>query len=316
MSTLLELPASVLLLLPISLAAGADFFLTVLVLGLSQSLGWPGIQEPGLHPLHWGALSIVAALYLLETAAEFRPTSALVWHTLQLLLRPVGGLLVALALLDGAPGSIQLLGALAAGTVCAFTHVLSWGQQLLLFLSPTRKISIVTRVLAEDALVLAFLFLALERPEVAFPLSAPLLILGLIFGGPLHHAVRFGLVLLWERLFGFLQPSPWRAPEDLPAWVRDLGASDRAGTFRGMPAGLRSPPGSRGFREGWLLERGTSRDFVFRRRRKGGVVPLEGSDAGEEERLALALRIPFTAPDGRRSALFLQRTANILKSHK
>jgi len=304
------------LLLPISVAAGADFFLTVLVLGLSQSLGWPGIQDPGIHPLHWGALSVVAGLYLLETAAEFRPTSALVWHTFQLLLRPVGGVLVALTLLEGAPLSLQLPGALAAGVVCAFTHVISWGQQLLLFLNPSRRISIVTRVLAEDALVLVFLFLALERPQVAFPLSAPILLLGLVLGGPLHHAVRFGLVLLWERLFGFLHPSPWRGPEDLPAWVRSLGACDGRGTLRGMPAGLRSPPGSRGFREGWILQRGTTRDFVFRQRRKGTVVPLEGSEVGKEERLTLALRIPLRAPDGRRSALFLQRSPNVLNSHK
>lgn len=316
MSTLLELPASVLLLLPISLAAGADFFLTVLVLGLSQSLGWPGIQDPGLHPLHWGALSVVAGLYLLETTAEFRPTSALVWHTFQLLLRPVGGVLVALTLLEGTPLSLQLPGALVAGTVCAFTHVIGWGQQLLLFLNPDRRISIVTRVLAEDVLVLAFLFLALQRPEVAFPLSAPILLLALLIGGPLHHAVRFGLVLLRERVFGFLHPSPWRGPEDLPAWVRKLDESDRAGTLRGMPAGLQSPPGSRGFSQGWILERGATRHFVFRQRGKGTVVSLEGSEMGKEERLALALRIPLRAPGGRRSALFLQRNANALKSHK
>jgi hypothetical protein len=316
MSDLLALPAPFLLLLPISLAAGVDFFLTLLVLGLSQSLGWPGLAEPGLHTLHWGVLTGFAVLYLLETATELHPTQALFWHSFQLLLRPLGGILLALTFLDGFPLILQLLGALSAGVVCAFTHVLSWGQKLLLFMDPDRKISLFTRMLAEDTLVLAFLVLAFQRPDLAFPLSAPLLLLGLLFGGPLHHVVRFSLQLLRDRVWGLFDQPRWHTFRELPGWVRRVEEWEVAGGVRGLPAGLQGFPDLRGFREGWVLETGVGRRFVFRRRRKPRVVPLQGFVPGEEKKLEVARRVSFTAPDGSRSALFLQRNSPSLKSHK
>jgi hypothetical protein len=306
-SELLALPVPFLLLLPISLAAGADYFLTLLVLGLSQSLGWPGITEPGLHPLHWSVLAGLAALYLCETAAELRPIPALFWHTLQLLFRPLGGMLLALTFLDGSPAALQLLGALVAGVVGAFTHVLSWGRKLLLFLNPDRKISLFTRMLAEDTLVLAFLVLAMERPDLAFPLSAPLLILGLIFGGPLHHVVRFGLDLLRDRIWSAVEGPRWRTAEELPDWAREMEAGEGPGRVKGLPAAALGLGGKRGFREGWLLDTRAGYQFAFRRLRRSGVIPLPGFPAGEERKLRLARRIAMEGPEGSRWALFLQR---------
>lgn len=316
MSDLLTLPAPFLLLLPSSLAAGADFFLTLLVLGLSQSLGWPGVVDPGLHPLHWSALAGLSGLYLLETAAELRPTTALFWHTLQLLFRPLGGVLLALTFLDGFPAVLQLLGALAAGVVCAFTHVLTWGRKLVLLMNPDRKISLLTRMLAEDTLVLALLALAMERPDWAFPLSAPLLLLGLIFGGPLHHVVRFSLRLLRDRLWGIVEEPGWHTFDELPAWVRGLEWGDIPMRIRGLPAGVQGLPSPRNFREGWLLDTGAAYHFVFRRRRKPTVTSLPGFPSGEEKSLELARRFPVTGPGGSVWALFLQRKTPGLKSHK
>jgi hypothetical protein len=315
-SELLTLPVPFLLLLPISLAAGADFFLTLLVLGLSQSLGWPGITEPGLHPLHWSVLAGLGALYLLETAAEQQPIPALFWHTLQLLFRPLGAILLALTFLDGFPAALQLLGALVAGVVAAFTHVLSWGQKLLIFLNPDRKISLFTRMLAEDTLVLAFLVLAMERPELAFPLSAPLLILGLIFGAPLHHVVRFSLDLLRDRIWSAVDGPRWRTSEELPRWARQTGAGERPERVRGLPAAALGLGGRRRFREGWLLDTSTGYQFAFRRLRRPDVVPLPGFPSCEERKLQLARRVAMEGPEGSRWALFLQRNTPDIRSHK
>ncbi len=316
MSELLALPVPFLMLLPIALAAGADFFLTLLVLGLSQSLGWPGITEPGLHPLHWSVLAGLAALYLFETAAEQRPTPALFWHTLQLLFRPLGGMLLALAFLDGSPAAFQLLGALVAGVVGAFTHVLSWGRKLLLFLNPDRKISLFTRMLAEDTLVLAFLVLAMERPELAFPLSIPLLILGLILGGPLHHVVRFSLDLLRDRIWSAVEGPRWRGSEELPHWASETEGGERPGQVRGLPAAVSGLGGRRRFREGWLLDTSTGYRFAFRRLSRSDVIPLEGFPSREERKLELARRVAMEGPEGSRWALFLQRNAPDIRSHK
>jgi hypothetical protein len=315
-SELFALPVPFLPLLPISLAAGADFFLTLLVLGLSQSLGWPGITEPGLHPLHWSVLAGLAALYLLETAAEMRPIPALFWHTLQLLFRPLGGILLALTFLDGSPAGVQLLGALVAGVVAAFTHVLSWGQKLLLFLDPDRKVSVFTRMLAEDTLVLAFLVLTMERPELAFPLSAPLLILGLAFGGPLHHVVRFSLDLLRDRIWSAVDVPRWRTPEELPHWAGETEGGESPGRVRGLPAAALGLGGRRRFREGWLLDRTTGYQFAFRRLRRPAVIPLPDFPSGEERRLELARRVAMEGPKGSRWALFLQKHTPDIRSHK
>ncbi|MGD8361202.1 MAG: DUF4126 domain-containing protein [Gemmatimonadota bacterium] len=316
MSELLALPVPFLLLLPISLAAGADFFLTLLVLGLSQSLGWPGITEPGLHPLHWSVLAGLAALYLFETAAEMRPISALFWHTLQLLFRPLGGILLALTFLDGSPAALQLLGALLAGVVGAFTHVLSWGQKLLFFLDPDRKVSLFARMLAEDTLVLAFLVLAMGRPDLAFPLSIPLLILGLIFGGPLHHVVRFSLHLLRDRIWSAVDAPRWRTSEELPHWAGETGAGESPGRVRGLPAAALGLGGKRRFREGWLLDTSTGYQFAFRRLMRPRVIPLPGFPPAGERTLDLARRVAMEGPNGNRWALFLQRHSPDIRSHK
>jgi len=240
----------------------------------------------------------------------------LFWHFLQLLLRPLGCALLALALLDGFPLQLRLLGALAAVVVCAFTHVLSWGLKLSLFLSPGRRVSRTTMTLAEDTLVLAFLALAIQRPDLAFSLSAPILLLGLLLGGPLHYLARFGVSLTKDLVWGLVSPPRWREGPELPPWIRGLEGTAEASGIRGVPAGFQGLPGLRGFREGWLLEMGGKSLFVFRRRRKPRVIPLDGIPMGREQELGLALRVPMEVPKGNRSALFLQRGSAGLKSHK
>jgi len=315
-SDLFGLPLPFILLLSVSVAAGADLFLTLLVLGLSQELGWPGLQEPGLHSLHWGVLGSLAFLYLLEGVSELRPVPALLWHNLQLLLRPLGGVLLALTLLDGLPATHQLLGALAAGIVCAFTHVLTWGQKLLPFLAPDRKISIATRVLAEDTLVLAFLVLTTKRPDLGFAVTAPILLLGVLLGGPHHHVVRFGLLLMKGRVLSLLRPPGWRDELEIPYWIREKGENTGPSGLRGMPAGILGIPGVRGFREGWLLEEGDTRHFVFRRRGRPRSIPLESDSMGLEEEGSLALRVPLKKEERGRTALFLQKGSPNQESHK
>jgi len=316
LSELLDLPLPMILLLSLSLGAGVDFPLTLLVLGLSQSLGEPGIQDAAVQPLHWTVLTGITGLYLLEIGSELRPHPASLWHNLQLLLRPLGGVLLALAFLDGFPPAVQLVSAIAAGIVCAFAHVLSWGLKLLFFLNPRRKVSIASRMLVEDTLVLAFLILALERPDLGFTLSALILLLALFLGGPLHHVVRFGFSSLKSQAYGLLFPPRWWGARELPSWIRREEGERATSGLRGLPAGIDNLPGLRGFREGWLLDSGNTRSFVFRRRGKPVTIPLDNLSLEEEGPLVLARRLSMTAEDGTRSALFLQGTGPDIKSHK
>jgi hypothetical protein len=316
LSGILDLPVPFLLLLSLSVAAGVDFPLTLLVLGLSQVLGDSGIQDGTVHPLHWMVLAGMAGLYLVETGSELRPRAASLWHNLQLFLRPLGGFLLALVVLEGFPSTVRLVAGIAAGIVCAFSHVLSWGPKLLFFLNPHRKVSIATRTLGEDTLLLAFLILVLERPDIGFALSALILLLGLILGGPLHQVVRFGFGALRSDVADLLSPPRWRDAQELPPWIGGESGDLPASQLRGMPAAIDKAPGVRGFRDGFLVDSGSERSFAFRRRGKTTTIPLDALVMAEEGSVTLARRFSMTAEDGTRSALFLQRNAPDLKSHK
>lgn len=316
MSGFLELPVPFLLLLSLSLAAGVDFPLTLLALGLSQVLGDSGIQDGAVYPLHWTVLAGMAGLYLVETGSELRPRAAFLWHNLQLFLRPLGGFLLALVVLDGFPSMVRLVAGIAAAIVCAFSHVLSWGPKLLFFLDPDRKVSIASRTLGEDTLVLTFLILVLEHPDIGFALSALVLLLGLILGGPLHHVVRFGFVALRSDVADLLSPPRWRHAQELPPWVRRENGDLPGSGLRGMPAAVDKVPGVRGFRDGCLLDSGGERSFAFHRRGKTTTIPLDAFLLEEEGSVTLARRFSMTAEDGTRSALFLQRNAPDIESHK
>ena len=317
MTDLLGLPPLLLLLLPLAVAAGTDLYLTLLVLGLSA---WLGDWAPGgdsLIPLG-GQLSLLGLtlLYLIEAAAELRPLSALAWHNLQLLLRPLGGMLLGLILVNGASPGVSALVAVAAGLVAAFAHVLSWGGGLLLRISPQGRVSPATFNLALDTATLALVVLALERPAWGFVAAGLLLLTGLVAGGGLHGVTRFGASLLWGRIWEFSSPPGWIPSEDLPPWILREAGEDPSGGLRALRAGALGIPGVRGFRDGWVVERGRDLFFMFTATTRPRMVPLDSWTPEEESPGPLTLNLRFRTPGGGRSALFLQKNGPDLKPHK
>lgn len=316
MNELLGLPPPFLLLLPFALAAGVDLFLTLLVVTASLDLGLGGLPGVGEHPLRWGVLAVVAFLYLLEGGMELRPLRGLIWHNLQLVLRPLGGALLALTLLEGLPIYLVLCGTLLTAVVAAFAHVMSWGEKLSQFLSPSRPVSALTHSLAEDTLVLALLVLAIEHPPLAFLLTGALLVAGLLVGGSLHHLTRFGISLLWDRVWGMVSPTRWQETTELPGWIGSWSRTEGFLGIQGLRCGARGLPRTKGFKEGWILESGGARFFAFRTIWGPVFVSLEELQMFPGEPSSIAVRVPLEAPDGSKSALFLQRGGPEPKSHK
>lgn len=316
MTDFLGLPPTLLLLLPFSLAAGVDLFLTLLVVAVSLDPIWVSLGAPLPPPLRWGIPSLLGLFYLLEGGLELRPLPSLLWHNLQLVLRPVGAFLLALTLLEGASLSILIPTALGAAVVAAFAHVLSWGGKVLRLLSHPTRVSPLTFTLAEDTLALALLFVAMEGPTPAFILSGTLLIGGLVLGANRHHLVRFGVALLVDRFWGIVSPTSWVGREELPSWVRGLAEKHGILGLRGLRAGALGLPLERRFREGWLLEAGPQTFLALRRLREGTLLPLDAFEPSPPEFGCAALRIPMRAQDGDEWALFLQRGAPVPKSHK
>jgi hypothetical protein len=312
----LGLPPTLLLLLPFSLAAGVDLFLTLLVVAVSFDPIWVSPEVPLPPPLRWGIPSLLGLFYLLEGGLELRPLPCLIWHNLQLVLRPVAAFLLSLTLIEGAPLSILIPAALGAAVVAAFAHVLSWGGKVQRLLSPPTRVSPLTFTLAEDTLALALLVAAIEAPVPAFLLSGALLLGGLVLGAGRHHLVRFGVPLLVDRFWGIFSPTSWAGADELPPWVRELAKEHGILGLRGLRAGALGLPLVRGFREGWLLEAGPRAFLALRRVGEGTLSPLDEFEPFPPEVGAVALRIPMRAQNGAEWALFLQRGAPVQKSHK
>lgn len=315
MTEFLGIPPHLLLLLPLSVAAGIDLFLTLLLIVASSALDWGA--PPGEAPhLRFLVLTILALLYLLETSMELRPLRALVWHNLQLVLRPLVAFLLAFAILEGAqPLTLLLVGA-GSALVAALSHVLSWGRKLRGFLGERPRISPLTQALAEDTLVLLLLVLAFESPGPAFLVAAGALLISTVRGRTFLELTLFGTALLRDRIGGIISPIRWIERAELPAWIGEWSLAQGFVSVRGLRAGAFELTRTRGFRAGWLLEAGSQRYFAFRCL-KGGVFLSFGSlHMFPEGTSAIALKASGEDSQGARWALFLQRGAPGPESHK
>lgn len=312
----MEIPTVLLLLLPLSLAAGVDLYLTLLAVVGTGVMG-AGVVGAATIPAPIGTpiLLGLAILYCAEAVADLQPVLALGWHNLQLLLRPFGGVLLGSFLLQGEPLLILLLGVAMAGVVAAFSHVLFWGHSLVLRLTSGHRFSPVALNAASDFAVVLFLGLTSVRPDAAVFLATVLLGLGLLFGHSRHGAVRFGLALLVDRVWGIVSPTEWREAGDLPAKIRTEPSLKPLGNLRGARAAIWGIVGPRRFRGGWILQRDRELFFAYRRARGYRVLPIGGRQE-EVEVGPLSKVIRYFSPEGARSALFLQMGLNGPESHK
>jgi len=311
-----DLPGALTLLLPLCVSAGIDLYLTLSLLGLALWHG-PLAAELALPDPAGGEMVLAGllGLYLCEALAQARPLPALIWHNLQLLIRPLAGALLGLLLFRGANPSVLLAAATLGGVTAAFVHVLSWGRGLLIRLRAGTHLS--TRFdLMEDLVVIALVALTLLSRDVAFWVALLFLILALFLGHHLHAATRFGFVLLRDWMWGILSPPKWANRDELPPWVLSATAEEGFEGIRGVRAGRRDLSRSRHFEEGWLVELGDRFFFAFRRHRRPVVVPLAGARWGPVTVSPIARTYLLQRQGETSTALFLQRRGPALKSHK
>jgi hypothetical protein len=311
----MDLPPQFLLLLPLSVAAGLDLYLTILAVGVGLSL--LGVESIVGVPqgLSWPLTLALISLYAVEFAAERRPVSALVWHNLQLLLRPLGAALLALLLLREEPGRYVVLGVALAGSVAAFAHVLFWGSQLVARLLGRSPRILPALSLLTDLGALLLVGLAFFLPGSGLVVTGLLLLSGLVVGRHLHGATRFGVALLADRVWGIVSPAEWKTGSDLPPWVGELSRESVGETVRGARAAVAGFPAIGRFRAGWILQGNQHLLFGFRSRWGTRVERLEGEWL-EEETTPLATAVRFRSPEGARWALFLQMGLNAPEPHK
>lgn len=265
------LPPELLILTPLALAAGVDLYLTLLLIGAAPTMGlWATPLAGALGDLDSpGVLIMVGTFYILEFAAERFPPTALVWNAFHAVIRPVSGFLLALLILDGQPTGVMVGGALFGAALSSIAHAIRSGHAVVRWLGALQTPSVLLVSLAEDALVIGIVSLALDAPAWAFGCALAILIALTPVSFSFVRAFAYAVGLVGGRVFQTLRERRWRDPEELPEWVSravTVGSEDGpGGAIRGSAAGALHLPGTPIFALGWVVVQGGSPVFVFKR---------------------------------------------------
>jgi hypothetical protein len=293
-------------LLPLALAAGLDLWLTLLLIGAAPALGFQSTPPGELGDLAAPPVLLMAGvLWLLEVWAERRPVSALSWNLAQGVVRPLAGALLALLLVPDAETPVRAVAAIVGGGVALWTQAGRTGWRLLLDLARARRPARALVSAAEDAGALALVALLLDAPLAATALALVTMALGAAWARPSVRAYRFGLRLIWGGTWGVLAPRRWSDPSRFPGWVTRALSSDvlaTGGGLRGAPAGALAHPDLDVFQHGWVVVRGGSPVFVFRRRGPRSV-ELSAARTVRVVQDQIHNRVELLDPQGRTYAL-------------
>jgi hypothetical protein len=294
-------------LLPLALAAGLDLPLTLLLIGAAPKLGFQSAPPGELGDLSATPVLVVAGvLWVLEAWAERRPVSALAWNLGQGVVRALAGGLLALLLMPDATGWVRASAAFVGSAVALWTQAGRTGWRLLLDLARAKRPSRLLVSAAEDAAALALVALLLDAPLAATVLALVTMALGAAWARPSVRAYRFGFRLIWGGTWGVLEPRRWSEPARFPSWVARALTGDvnaPGGGLRGTPAGALAHPDLDVFQEGWVVVRGGSPVFLFRRPRSTRTVELGPARAVRVVEDQIHNRVELVVPQGRTYAL-------------
>ncbi len=308
------MPAELVVLSPLALAAGIDLYLTLLFLGAAPTTPWWDHPLPGslgeLDSL--GVLITAGTFYILEFAAERYPPAALIWNAFHAVIRPVSGVLLALLLLEGQSLPVVILGALVAAPLASLAHAVRSGGAILRWLSPATTPHVLLVSLFEDAIVLGLVALLLDLPEWALGVAG-VLVLSSVPGARSHIRVfAFAVRLVAWRAFQTLVQRRWLGQDELPSWVSRTLADDvlaPGGGLRGSPAGAYRLPGAPRFATGWVVVRGGSPIFVHRRRADPeSVIDLGSLDVRGVSDTGLYRRVDLESAAGTSACVFFPVT--------
>ncbi|MGK6354950.1 DUF4126 domain-containing protein [Sphingomonas sp. DT-207] len=163
----------------VSLLAGWRLYLCVFAVGLSMHLGWLALPE------HLKVLTVLANPWIIGIAgvaavAEFFADKVMwvdsAWDAVHTLIRPVGGALLALALVDAQDPFWQVAAFLLGGGATLLSHGAKAGTRAVVNASP-EPVSNVVVSSGEDLLTAGALFAALASPVAAVLVAVVLLAL-------------------------------------------------------------------------------------------------------------------------------------------
>jgi len=149
--------------------AGLNLYLTTAVAGLCIRFDWIDLfsKYESLQTLgHGGIIGVACVLFLVEFFADKIPWVDSTWDVLHTIVRPVGGIMLALAALGEMDPAMAVVAALLSGGATLSTHMAKAGSRALINLSPEPVSNIVASV-TEDGIVLGGISLMAFAPMLA-----------------------------------------------------------------------------------------------------------------------------------------------------
>lgn len=296
-------------LLPLALTSGLNLYATVLVAGLCIHFGWVQNTPPGLAPLGtWLVIIVAGILFLIEALADKIPFIDNLWDMIHTVIRPVGGAILAFAVLGQADPALVVVGTLVMGSVTLISHGGKASTRATLnMVSPAEGCSNIFLSTAEDVFAGGMTYLALQFPWVAFGITLVIFLAILIFAPKLLGWMFYILQALFKALKGFfvqeLQPVPL-APEH-------LALLNGAPVYCSIPALAQSLKGASGS-QGYLSQTDQALAFTYSRRfakeqvwqvpyahissinfRKKGLMDILEVDTTPDQKKSLKARFTF-----------------------
>ncbi|WP_411846680.1 DUF4126 domain-containing protein [Roseibacillus persicicus] len=146
--------------------AGINLYLTTFIAGLAIRFDWLSLaskyEQLEVLADPW-IIGVSGVLFAIEFFADKIPWVDSTWDVLHTIVRPVGGVLLALAALGQLDPTVSVIAALLAGGTSLTTHLAKAGGRLFLNLSP-EPVSNMTASVAEDGVVLGGLGLMAFAP--------------------------------------------------------------------------------------------------------------------------------------------------------
>ena len=176
----------------ISLLSGWRLYATVLITGLAMRSGWVPLPEQ-LQMLEvlanpW-VLSIAAVGAVMEFLADKVMWLDSIWDAVHSLIRPIGGALLALAIIDPSDPTWQVIAFLLGGGAAFAAHAGKASARAAINTSP-EPVSNVVASTAEDVATVGLLALAFANPVIAAVIAAVLLVLSIVLIVVVGRTVR------------------------------------------------------------------------------------------------------------------------------
>ena len=165
----------------VSLLAGWRLYLVTFAVGIAMKFGWVALPEQ-LHALdvlanNW-IIGIAGAGALAEFFADKIPWVDSAWDAIHSVIRPIGGALLSMAIIDGGNPAWQVGSLLLGGSAALIAHAGKAGARTLINASPEPFSNIIVST-GEDVATGGLLALAIAYPIAAAAIALALVLLSI-----------------------------------------------------------------------------------------------------------------------------------------